>query len=263
MTVRCELCGCSFGQITWTHLFYSHSGMSQLEYEVKFPTAPLRDFTEEHIHNLSVNKQEYWDSLTVEEWIDWFYKWSDLRLGVPASPEVCSNLRRASIENWKNSDFREKMFRTHFLATRPLGTGERISKAKKLYFATYPEEAEEAFQTMNRHHSIPSTEAYLIDLLGLRFPREWLHNKDSRIKIGNRHPDFISTSKKLVLESCSPRYHSQDPGDYTSEERIIEDFKKAGYICVVVWASDYLDIAIEWPELVERLVKAGEVADDL
>jgi len=39
--IKCELCGEMFRSITWKHLKYWHGGMTVLDYQIKFPNAPV------------------------------------------------------------------------------------------------------------------------------------------------------------------------------------------------------------------------------
>lgn len=66
MEVKCELCGLSFGQVTWIHLKYSH-GTTLEEYGRRFPYSPTRIVDDTTRELISKGMRLYQRSLTPRE----------------------------------------------------------------------------------------------------------------------------------------------------------------------------------------------------
>lgn len=104
-------------------------------------------------------------------------------------------------------------------------------------------------------------ESMLLSKLNELVPGIFSYNGTGEVVVGGKIPDFISVSgSKLIIELFGEYWHNAFlfPNRMTEEETI-ENYRKYGYDCLVVW--DY-EVYIEGEKLDKRLVdfvEGGEV----
>lgn len=89
-------------------------------------------------------------------------------------------------------------------------------------------------------------ELCLQEILDNLFPNQYEYTGNFSFWIGNKNPDFVCHSKKLVIEAFGSYWHSKEVTGI--DENIHEEnkklfFNRLGYQCLVIWDEELKDIA--------------------
>ncbi len=80
-------------------------------------------------------------------------------------------------------------------------------------------------------------ERQLLSFLELLFPGQWTFVGNGQLIVADRCPDFVHTSKMLLIEFFGNYRHRED--EVEPRKKLFQD---QGYSTLVVWEDDLLDL---------------------
>ena len=102
-----------------------------------------------------------------------------------------------------------------------------------------------------QHVSQNKAELFLQQILDEHFPNQWKFVGDGKRIVAGKCPDFVHTSRPLLIELFGDYWHSEEitgvPKEQHEKERI-QLFESKGYRCLVVW-----ECALEDANLIKRI----------
>ncbi len=108
-----------------------------------------------------------------------------------------------------------------------------------------------AKQMAARQVSQNKAELLLQQILDEHFPNQWKFVGDGQLIVAGKCPDFVHTSRPLLIELFGDYWHSEEvtgvPKEQHEKERI-QLFESKGYRCLVVW-----ECALEDANLIKRI----------
>ena len=275
--IKCELCGFWFGRITLSHLRASH-GITTAEYQSKFPTSPTfnsnifggsegRQRSAESIRRLlgsmSGDERKQWvkqsmGGITPEQekargfkisktLTDWWAGMSTKELGEWSErfSEGHKNMSSEAKERWAENQSESQKARWSSMDPEERAAfGLEVSKRMKAMLAGMSDEdrskwTSNLYPGPGKRQDEIAFECYLDS----RAPGEWKFVGDFKVWIGRNNPDFIRTDgTKEVIEVFGYHWHDED-----EVEPLIEDYKKFGYKCSIIWEYDCYPF--NWEEL--------------
>ena len=234
--VTCQLCGVRMKEITQNHLTHHHNGLDMWKYYLMFPEAKTISDTVSRERGDSISLANVGrDFPHTEEWNENIGK---ALKGIPKSNEARSRMSFAAHNRWDGMTSEEK-----------LEWGRKMSARD---------------MTPQKPNIVEGT---LLGLLDEYFPGKWGYTGSgaySNIVAGMGYggkwfPDFVRVDgTKQVIFTNGTYWHQREPYD---EELKVEDYKKYGIDCIVVWADYWLDIVGGWYEwLYKRLLEQVKIS---
>jgi len=103
-------------------------------------------------------------------------------------------------------------------------------------------------------------ESLLDEWLQEEFPGDWKYVGNNEVRVGSRNPDFININgRKAVIELFGTYYHNPVYfPEKRTEEETMEDYRKYGFDCLVVWYGIPDDLILEWSTVVVWIRELGK-----
>ncbi len=127
-------------------------------------------------------------------------------------------------------------------------TEETKNKLKEVHKEMWknPEYVEKCIKGFNLKPTRPEKVVMKI-IKDLNIPFEYNGDFSKKIVVGGRIPDFVDVNRKKIIEVFGEYWHDKKLNKSLSnrrgEKRTVEDYKKQGYLCLVIWQKELKKIS--------------------